>query len=265
MKKLVIAGAGSLRTPGLIGALMNYKNEISVEELVLYDIDIKRAELVYNYVNAMVNEYSPNTKVTFTTDKIEAFTNAEYIFCQIRAGGDEMRSYDEKIPLKFGLVGQETCGAGGMAYGLRSIPQMIELVNDVRKINKKAWFLNFTNPAAVVGYALSSEFPNDDRIINMCDQPYSMLKSFAKSLDIDFYDLSPRYFGLNHYGWFTGLTDKSGNDLFEKLRQNLLSTKLKPFNAEQRDQSWLDTYENVNQYSYLYIFMSYRQTDISGR
>ncbi len=81
----------------------------------------------------------------------------------------------------------------------------------------------------------------------MCDQPYSMIKSFAKILDVDMYDIEPRYFGLNHFGWFTKLYNgKTGEDLLPKLKKHLVDHEFKPFNAEQRDQSWLDTYKNVN-------------------
>ncbi|KAK2328499.1 6-phospho-alpha-glucosidase, partial [Clostridioides difficile] len=90
-------------------------------------------------------------------------------------GGLKMRELDEKIPLQFGLVGQETCGAGGFAYGLRSIGDMIEMVKTVRKYSPKAWILNYTNPAAIVAEALKRVFPDDKRLLNMCDQPVNLL------------------------------------------------------------------------------------------
>src|SRR5699024_12854497 len=96
-----------------------------------------------------------------------------------------MREKDEQIPIKHGLVGQETCGAGGMAYGLRSIPDMIQLVDDIRSLNSDAWILNYTYPAAIVGLALDKIFPDDKRLLNICDMPIAIMKSYSDILEED--------------------------------------------------------------------------------
>lgn len=130
---------------------------------------------------------------------------------------------------------------------MRSIGAMIAMVKKIREHSKDTWILNYTNPAAIVAVALDKVFPDDKRILNICDQPYSMLKSFGKILSINMYDLEPRYFGLNHFGWFTKLIyKKTGEDVLPKLKSYLLGNEFKPFNAEQRDESWLKTYRNVN-------------------
>ena len=90
-----------------------------------------------------------------------------------------MRLMDEQIPLAHGVVGQETCGAGGFAYGLRSIPDMIQIIRDARTYANDPWILNYTNPAAIVAVALERVFPGDKKIVNMCDQPVNLLQSFA--------------------------------------------------------------------------------------
>ena len=104
------------------------------------------------------------------------------------------------------------------------------------------------NPAAIVALGIDRMFPEDKRILNLCDQPYSLLKSYAKILEVPQETLIPKYFGLNHFGWFTGLKGINGNDYFDKLRFYLRDHDFKPFNAEQRDKSWLDTYVRVNKY-----------------
>ena len=159
-----------------------------------------------------------------------------------------MRSYDEKMPLKYGLVGQETCGPGGFSYGMRSLGAMKEMVEKVRSYSKDTWILNYTNPAAIVALGLDRLFPDDKRILNLCDQPFSLMKSFAKILEIPQETLRARYFGLNHFGWFTDLFDTAGNNYFDQLRDYLKNHDFKPFNAEQRSKSWLDTYVRVNKY-----------------
>ncbi|MGR5489062.1 family 4 glycosyl hydrolase, partial [Vibrio alfacsensis] len=78
-----------------------------------------------------------------------------------------------------------------MAYGLRSIGDMIELVNDIRSYSKEAWILNYTNPAAIVAEALNREFPDDKRILNICDMPAAIMVSYANLLGCEFWDLVP--------------------------------------------------------------------------
>lgn len=244
---ITIAGAGSLRIPALIGSLIYYKETLPLKKIILFDIDEERLSRVRAYIDLTLKKYYEETEVLFTTSEKEAYSDTDYVLCNMRVGVDTMRSVDEKIPLKYGLVGQETCGPGGFSYGMRSIGAMIEMVNTVRSYSKDTWILNYTNPAAIVAVALDKVFPDDRRIMNICDQPYSMIKSFAKILGEDMYDLEPRYFGLNHFGWFTSLVNtKTGEELLPKLKDYLLGNEFKPFNAEQRDPSWLKTYKNVN-------------------
>ncbi|SCY77092.1 family 4 glycosyl hydrolase [Alkaliphilus peptidifermentans] len=244
---VTIVGAGSTRTPALIGSLVNLKERFPLKKLVLFDIDKSRLDIQKDYIRLVMEEHYPGVELTFTVEEDEAYIGTDYVFVQMRVGGAPMRSYDEKIPLKHGLVGQETCGPGGFAYGMRSIRPMIHMVEKVRQWAPDAWILNYTNPAAIVSVALDKAFPDDKKILNICDQPYSMIKSFAKILDVDMYDLEPRYFGLNHFGWFTKLYNtKTGVDMLPQLKDYLTNHEFKPFNAEQRDPSWLETYKRVN-------------------
>lgn len=249
-KKLVatIVGSGSTRIPALIGSLINYKDRFPLKKLILFDIDMNRMNLMRDYIELTMKEYYPDVELLFTDDEDEAYIDTEFVLCNMRAGNFEMRSLDEKIPLKYDLVGQETCGPGGFAYGMRSIGAMIHMVKKVREYAPDAWILNYTNPAAIVAVALDKVFPDDKKILNICDQPYSMIKSFSKILDVDMYDIEPRYFGLNHFGWFTNLYyTPTGEDLLPRLKEYLMDGHdFKPYNAEQREESWLNTYKNVN-------------------
>lgn len=243
---ITISGAGSCRTPALIGTLMEMRDRFPVSKVIFFDPDLDRFGKIKDYCLLLLKCLSPDTEVIVTDDMDEAYKATDFVFCQMRVGQNAMRSTDEKIPLKHGLVGQETCGPGGFAYGMRSIGGMKEMVECVRKYSKDTWILNYTNPAAIVGLALHRLFPDDKRIINMCDQPYSMMVSFAKILGVDPKTLRARYFGLNHFGWFTDIYDDQGNNYFEKLRSYLAHNDFKPYNAEQRTKSWLDTYLRVN-------------------
>ena len=131
--KLVIAGGGSTYTPGIVKSLLVQKDRFKLNELVLYDNNAERQEAVGVIVRHVVEMFDPELKLTLTTDPEVAMTDADFIFAQMRVGLYAMREQDEKIPLKYGVVGQETCGPGGMAYGLRSIPGVFQVIDDVRK------------------------------------------------------------------------------------------------------------------------------------
>ena len=243
--KVVIVGGGSTWTPGLLKSLCEKKNEFPMEELRMYDINAERQAVIGEFAKVLFAEEYPDLKFLYTTDKAQAYKEADFVFCQIRSGGFDMRMLDEQIPLAHGVVGQETCGAGGFAYGLRSIPDMIQIVRDARTYANDPWILNYTNPAAIVAVALERVFPGDKKIVNMCDQPVNLLQSNAKVLGIRRQDIIPEYVGLNHFGWFTKLTDRDGNDLLAPLREKILSEGFLPADAAERDASWLHTYAMV--------------------
>ena len=243
--KVVIVGGGSTWTPGLLKSLCEKKNEFPMEELRMYDINAERQSVIGEFAKILFAEEYPELKFLYTTDKAQAYKDVDFVFCQIRSGGFDMRMLDEQIPLAHGVVGQETCGAGGFAYGLRSIPDMIQIVRDARTYANDPWILNYTNPAAIVAVALERVFPGDKKIVNMCDQPVNLLQSFAKVLGVRRQDIIPEYVGLNHFGWFTKLTDRNGNDLLAPLREKILSEGFLPADAAERDASWLHTYAMV--------------------
>ncbi|WP_174612920.1 6-phospho-alpha-glucosidase [Virgibacillus ihumii] len=250
MKKynVLVVGGGSTWTPGLLKGMCSRKETFPINRLVMYDIDYDRQQTIGEFAKVLFNEEYPEIDFSYTTDKEEAFQeDIDFVFVQMRTGGYAMREKDEKIPLNLGVIGQETCGPGGFAYGMRSIRDMVELVKDVRNKTKDAWILNYTNPAAIVAVALQQIFPEDKRILNICDQPENLLRSYGRLLDMNERDFDPVYFGLNHFGWFTHLYDQEGNDLLPKLRKTILEGGFRPADYEQRDQSWLDTYAMVEQ------------------
>ena len=245
---VVIVGGGSTFTPGFLKSFCRYKEQFPLNRLVLFDIDADRQEPIGEYGKILFSELYPEAEFSYTTDVREAYRDMDFVFMQMRVGGLPMREKDEKIPLSMGLIGQETCGAGGFAYGLRSTREMIKAVYDIRSLSPDAWILNYSNPAAIVAEALRREFPNDHKILNICDQPENVVRSCSRLLSCDFRDLDPVYFGLNHYGWFTHIYDKkTGEDLLPRLREMIREKGFLPQDAEQRDKSWLDTYGMVQQ------------------
>ncbi|WP_026689061.1 6-phospho-alpha-glucosidase [Alteribacter aurantiacus] len=249
MKKqnLVVVGGGSTYTLGMIMSLIEEKEHFPLKSITFYDTNAERQERIAKATKVILNEKYPELEsFSYTTDKEEAFTDVDFAFVQIRTGGLQMREKDEQIPLRHGAVGQETCGPGGMAYGLRSIKDMIEVVNDVREYAPDAWILNYTNPAAIVAEALRREFPKDDKILNICDMPAAIMVSYAKILGKEIWDLVPEYFGLNHFGWFTNIYDKEGNKLTDDIKNAIKNDGFLPEDSEiVNDPSWIKTFKQV--------------------
>ena len=209
MKKysVCIVGGGSTFTLGFLKSFCRMKEQFPLKKLVLFDIDAERQEPIGEFGKILFKEQFPELDFSYTTDIKEAYEGMDFVFMQMRAGGLPMRAKDEHIPLSMGLIGQETCGAGGMAYGLRSCVDMIKAVHDIRNYAPEAWILNYSNPAAIVAEALRREFPDDKKILNICDQPENVVRSCSRLLGCDWENLDPVYFGLNHYGWFTNIYD----------------------------------------------------------
>ena len=216
---VVFVGGGSTYTPDMLELLCLVKDKFPVRKVVLYDNDKNRQDTVGDYGEVLFREYYPDLEeYIVTTDKEAAFTDIDFAFVQIRPGGLKMREMDEKIPLKYGVIGQETCGPGGFAYGLRSVIAMKELIEDIRKFSPEAWILNYSNPAAIVAEMCKVVFPDDFRIINICDMPISIMDVYCPLAGKTRLDVEPKYFGLNHFGWFTALYDKkTGTDVLPEI------------------------------------------------
>ncbi|MDH6366581.1 MULTISPECIES: 6-phospho-alpha-glucosidase [unclassified Breznakia] len=271
-----IVGGGSTFTLGFLKSFVRMREQFPLKKLVLFDIDKERQDIIGKFGEILFNEKFPELEFVYTTDVKEAYEGMDFVFMQMRAGGLPMRAKDEHIPLSMGMVGQETCGAGGMAYGLRSVVDMIKAVHDIREFAPAAWILNYSNPAAIVAEALRREFPEDKRILNICDQPENVVRSCSRLLGVDWETLDPVYFGLNHYGWFTHIYDiNTGEDLLPKIKDLISKNGFLPQDAEQRDPSWLDTYGMVetlmkdypeflpNTYNQYYLYPEYKASHLN--
>ena len=118
---VTIAGGGSTFTPGIALMLLKEHDRFPVDKVIFYDNNAERQEIVAKACEIYFKENAPELDFSYTTDPVEAFTGIDFVLAHIRVGLYAMRELDEKIPLKYGCVGQETCGAGGIAYGMRSI------------------------------------------------------------------------------------------------------------------------------------------------
>lgn len=244
---VTIAGGGSTYTPGVVLMLLQERERFPVGRIMLYDNDAKRQETIAAACAIYVRENAPDVTFGYTTDPEVAFTGVDFVLAQIRVGKYAMRDKDEKIPLKYGVLGQETCGPGGIAYGLRSIGGVLEILDYMEKYSPDAWMLNYSNPAAIVAEATRRLRPHS-RIINICDMPIALMDVMATMCGLhDHHDLVVGYYGLNHFGWWWKIEDAQGRDLMPTIRTHMAQNGFAGEGSDMAfvDDSWLQTFKKA--------------------
>lgn len=247
MKKysVLVAGGGSTFTPGIVLMLLDNLDKFPIKELKFYDNDAARQETIGKACAILIKERAPEVVFSYTTDPAEAFSGVDFVMAHIRVGKYPMRELDEKIPLKHGVVGQETCGPGGIAYGMRSIGGVLELVDYMEKYAPNAWMLNYSNPAAIVAEATRRLRPNA-KILNICDMPVGIEVRMAEILGLESRkEMIVKYYGLNHFGWYSDIRDQAGNDLMPKLKEHVAQYGYvvhKNIESQHVEPSWNDTF-----------------------
>ena len=243
--KVVIVGGGSSHTPGIIASLIENLERFPLQKLVLYDISAERLELVDTLCRSLTAKLDPECVYFTTADPEKAFTDIDFAFAQIRQGGLKMREQDEKISLEFGVVGQETCGPGGIAYGMRSIGGVLEILDYMEKYSPNAWMLNYSNPAAIVAEATRRLRPNS-KILNICDMPIDLEEKMASMVGLKSRkEMKVGYYGLNHFGWWHKIYDNDGNDLMPEIKKHMAVNGFADGIAETNqhvDDSWKETF-----------------------
>jgi len=211
--KLCVIGAGSTYTPELVEGILARREELPVTRLALMDIDREKLDVVSGLVERMIRAAGEGPELTITMDRAEAVADSDYVIVQIRVGGLEARIRDEKIPLKFGVIGQETTGPGGFAKALRTIPVMLDIADDISRLAPAAWLINFTNPSGIITEALGRY--GDAPVIGLCNSPIGLQRELGKHFGAGPADVVLDYFGLNHLSWVRGVRVR-GEDVTER-------------------------------------------------
>ncbi|MEU6243937.1 6-phospho-beta-glucosidase [Streptomyces sp. NPDC047024] len=212
--RLTILGGGGFRVPLVYGALLGDRGAGRVTDVVLYDTDAARLRAVARVLGEQAAGVADAPRVTATTDLDEALRGADFVFSAIRVGGLRGRAEDERVALAEGVLGQETVGAGGIAYGLRTVPVAVDIARRIARLAPDAWVINFTNPAGLVTEAMSRHL--GDRVIGICDSPVGLGRRIARVLGADPAEAFVDYVGLNHLGWVRALR-VAGRDELPRL------------------------------------------------
>jgi 6-phospho-beta-glucosidase len=249
--KLAIIGAGGVRTPLLIQALNRRQDRLGIDRLSLMDIDPERLRLMASVTHQLENSQQLRFQVERTEDLQKALAEADFVITTFRVGGIESRVVDERVPLQLGLLGQETTGAGGFAMGLRSIPVLIEIVQQMEKLCPDAWLVNFANPAGMMIQAVQNA-TGWKRMAGICDAPSQFLSVFAGILNADRNEVELDYFGLNHLGWVRAIRHQGSDHLQEFISMFVKTGGLPEFPFDPNLIETLGMFPNEYLYYYYY-------------
>lgn len=210
--KITTIGGGSSYTPELVEGFIKRYNELPIKELWLVDIEEgqEKLNIVGNLAKRMVEKAGIPMEIHLTLDRKAALKDADFVTTQMRVGQLDARMKDERIPLQHGIIGQETNGAGGLFKGLRTIPVLLEIAEEMRELCPDAWLINFTNPAGMVTEALL-RYGAHNKVIGVCNLPVNMRMTIAKLLNVETDRVYIEFAGLNHllYGIDVYLDGKS--------------------------------------------------------
>lgn len=249
--KLTVIGGGGVRSMFLAKSIAMQAEKLGIDELVFMDIDADKLRIFGGMARHVAHMLAPQMRFALTTSAKDAIENADYVITTIRAGGDAARARDEHIALAQGVLGQETTGAAGFSFAMRSIPALVEYCDLVRRYAKPgARVFNFTNPVGIVTQALRDA--GYDFTFGICDAPTTMLGQFADLCGVPSNAVRGEMFGLNHLSWFQEIT-LNGQNIMPQLLENpeaLKKTDLHFFSS-----ALLEHVESVPN-EYLYYFYS---------
>jgi 6-phospho-beta-glucosidase len=249
--KLAILGGGGFRVPLVHGALLRDRSARRVDEVALYDVDAARLDAIGHVLGQQAAGDHGAPTVTAGTDLDAALDGADFVFSAMRVGGLAGRTRDERVALDLGVLGQETVGPGGVAYGLRTVPVALDVADRVAQRCPQAWVINFTNPAGMVTEAMQQVL--GQRVVGICDSPIGLGRRAAGALGLDPDRVALDYVGLNHLGWLRALTHDGADRLPDLLADTALLETLEEgrlFGAE-----WLQALAALpNEYLYYYYF-----------
>ena len=198
--KVAVIGSGSTYTPELVDGFLRRVDSLRVDSFYMMDIDAEKNAIVSALAERMVRAKATGARVVVTDSLEEAVEGADYVLGQVRVGKLDARIKDEKIPLRYGMLGQETTGAGGFLKALRTIPVMLNVARTMERLAPRAWLINFSNPSGIVAQALLNH--SDIQMMGLCNNAINMQRAVRAHLPQGAaFDYG--YVGLNHLSWMT--------------------------------------------------------------
>src|SRR5688572_29009243 len=213
--KLAYIGGGSTRGPGTMASFVDQGENFQGSEVVLIDLNQERLDLVKKLADKMARNKGLDLTITATTDRRAGLQDCTAVLTSFRPGGFQARYIDESIPLKHGVIGQETQGPGGFFMALRSIHVMQQIVADMERVCPEAILFNYTNPINLVSEAVTHH--TDIPTVSLCEGPITFPRGIARAADLDPDKVDAIMVGLNHGSW-TIRHVYDGQDMLPLLR-----------------------------------------------
>lgn len=195
--RMTILGGSSVYVPEFIVSLTSHN--VNCKEIVLYGRPGEKLRIVSEFCQRLVDRSGFPTRIIASTNLAESVDGAAYVLNHIRVGGMEARVRDEKLPPKFGMVGDESLGAGGVANALRTLPVVLDLAEQVAAVNPDCQFINLTNPMGTVVEALLKHTKLN--VVGVCDLPGEYIRKVEHALGRGANGYYFDFFGVNHMGW----------------------------------------------------------------
>ena len=215
--KIVTIGGGSSYTPELMEGFIKRYEELPIREIWLVDIEDgkEKLEIVGKMAQRMWDASPYDVKVHLTLDRREALKDADFVTTQFRVGLLNARIKDERIPFSYGMLGQETNGAGGIFKAFRTIPVILDIVEDMKELCPNAWLVNFTNPSGMVTESVM-RYGHWDKVIGLCNVPVGAMMKEPETIGKTLDELVYKFAGLNHFHWHR-VFDLDGNEVTQQI------------------------------------------------
>jgi 6-phospho-beta-glucosidase len=213
--KLAYIGGGSTRAPGTMASFIQQGQNFQGSEVVLIDLEPERLAIVKQLAEKMAHAQEIDLVVTATTDRRAGLADCDAVLTSFRPGGFAARYLDESIPLKHGVIGQETQGPGGFFMALRSIHVMQGIIADMEATCPRARLFNYTNPINIVSEAITHH--TDIATVSLCEGPIIFPRGLARAADLDPDKVDAVMIGLNHGSW-TVRQQYDGQDMLPLIR-----------------------------------------------
>jgi 6-phospho-beta-glucosidase len=197
--KLAYVGGGSTRAAGTMASFVSRGEQFSGSEVTLIDLDEERLRVVETLAHKMARARGLDLTIRSTTNRRDGLRDADAVLTSFRPGGFEARYLDESIPLKHGVIGQETQGPGGFFMALRSIQVMRDIVADMEAVCPDAWLFNYTNPVNIVSEAVTHQ--TSIPTVSLCEGPIVSNRDYVELVGLDPDGLDAISIGLNHGSW----------------------------------------------------------------
>ncbi len=223
--KLAYLGGGSTRAAGTMASFISQAKHFEGSEVVLIDLNPERVELIRRLAQKMADAAGADITVTATTNRRAGLRDCDALLSSFRPGGFEARALDERIPVKHGVVGQETQGPGGFFMALRSIAVMQAVADEISDVCPKVKIFNYTNPVNIVAQALTTY--TDIPTVSLCEGPWLFPAYIAEAAGLDPSRVQTTMAGINHNCWSTEHT-YDGQDLIPQLASALEARKDDP-------------------------------------